>query len=253
MLDPLTASFSPSDVLALRDCAWGPRKRRNAALPMMGRDATWAQMIAMFEGVVIDTLTRLAPRVDWSQLELIGARRVIDHALRCASEAPAFYAGPLYVSGGHLAAIAHWKQARDANAPETPRSAPRGIVEHVLPLATFASGTRILRDPATHLPDVRRAILGPVCVVTRAENLRLPAKHNPDPAHPFQRYAGIADVYRTTDGKRIAATLPYNDHIAAMAQVPAFASGAALMTEGPAFWSEALARSGYRGHAIADD
>ncbi|WP_375271382.1 hypothetical protein [Sphingomonas sp.] len=246
MLNPLPPLFTSEDAVALHRATSSERKRRNAESPTMGRDATWAQMIAIYEGVVIDTLTRLASAPKWSKLELIGARRVIDHAFRCASEPPSFYAGALYVSGGRLAQIARWRAAC-GEGPGGP-AIPRGIVEHVLPLATFASGTRVLKSPAAELPQARRALLGPVCVITREENARLATKTHPDPERPFLRYAGIADVYRTTDGTRLDPDhYTFADHAALMRSVPAYASGAALLDTAAKDWAAALKQSGYTG------
>lgn len=259
MPDPADPPFTPEEVRAICAELWGAAKRRNLLDPDLG-DTPWSAMIAVSEGIVEDMLRRMASRGDrnWRRRELIAFRRAMDMAFRIASEPPAFYGVPLYVSEGLVEAAREAIERRRSSNGQNEGRLNRGILEHVLPLRMFASGTQIIRDPARTLPGIRRAIVGPICRVTSAENGCLPAKSHPDPDLPFLRYAveGVR-VYRVVDGSFVdGRTYRWEDHVEHMMQFPSYASGARMLESGEAHWRGVLAETrfqGFRGVDLDED
>jgi hypothetical protein len=218
-----------TDVLEVVSLIWGPRKRRNLADPDLG-GAPWSATISIYEGLVEDALAR-ARRGGFHKRELIAFRRIIDQCFRNASEAPGFYAVPLYASERYLADAIGALRTHQVKGVNRKPTFARGEREHVLPLSIHASGTEILADPERYLPQARRAVVGPVCRVRKDEHDAMKRKTSPDPEHPFLRYAAAGVVaYRTMDGGRIdPAAWSYEDHLDYMETQPAYATGAALL------------------------
>lgn len=250
MLNSATQRFTPEEVLASCAELWGPAKRRNLMDPDLG-NTPWSAMIAVSEGIIEDILRRMVSRANqgWRRRELIAFRRAMDVTFRIASEPPAFYGVPLYVSGGVVEATCKvLEQRRSSNGQDKGRLS-RGLLEHVLPLRAFASGTQVIRDPVQNLPGIRRAIVGPICRVTSDENKQLPRKEHPDPRYPFLRYTlnGV-EAYRVVDGSHIdGSTYRWEDHVKHMMQFPSYASGAQMLESGEVYWNRVLAETGFRG------
>ena len=235
--------FPPAEVAELCAKLWGRKKWRNLDDPALG-GTPWGAMIAVYEELVEDAIRRMVTRPRWSKRELIAFRRVIDASLRYASEPPAFYGVPLYVSQGVLVGTEREGEPKQV----------LGTLEHVLPLAVLASGTLVINDPCKHLPAVRRAIVGPTCWITTAENRRLPRKSHLDPERPFLRYASEGIVaYRVLDGLRIdGARYGWEEHLDYMLAKPSYAGGARMLAEGEAHWRRVLAETGFRGFGVSD-
>lgn len=210
-------------------------KRANTADPLLGDDCSWADMIDVYEGIAVGIVETMIGRNDWRKRETIAMRRILDTALRNASEPANFYAMPLYVSEdlllgyeGAAASGGRWPADHD---------------EHVLPLAVYASGTNLLADPLRCIPDLRKAVVGPICLITPDENRRLDTKRHPDPQRPFMRYSGKVQAYRVADGMAVdPETWTFQDHVDHMRTVPAYSTGAVRYERGRDMWSGVCSR-----------
>lgn len=217
-------------------------KRANSADPLLGDDCSWADMIDVYESIAVGIVAKMIGRTGWRKRETIAMRRVLDTTLRNASEPANFYAMPLYVSEGLLLA---YEQTASTGARW-----PADHDEHVLPLAIYASGTNLLADPLRCIPDLRKAIVGPICLMTPEENRLLDAKTHPDPDRPFTRYEGRIRAYRTSDGTEVdCATWTFQDHVDHMKTVPAYATGALRYEQGHDMWGDLVRRIG-GGHQV---
>lgn len=206
-------------ICQLRWKAGAAGKRAKTSDPLLGSDCSWADMMDVCEGIAVSIVETMLSREDWRKRETISMRRIIDTAFRNASEPANFYAMPLYLSHGMLLAF--------EKAGETGSKWPSGHDEHVLPLAVYASGTNLLADPLACIPDLRKALVGPICLVTAEENSRLSRKTHPDPNRPFMRYDGLIETYRVLDGVRVyPETWTFQDHLDLMKKVPAYSTGA---------------------------
>jgi hypothetical protein len=196
-------------------------------------------MIDVYESIAVGIVGKMIGRSDWRKRETIAMRRVLDTTLRNASEPANFYAMPLYVSEGLLLAY--------ERAAATGEKWPADHDEHVLPLAIYASGTNLLADPLRHVPDLRKAIVGPICLMTSEENGRLDTKTHPDPERPFMRYRGKVQAYRVSDGTAVdPETYAFQDHVDHMRTVPAYATGAIRYEQGRDMWSDLCAELAQR-------
>lgn len=249
------APLAAEEVIRICKALWKGKKRCNLVDPNLG-DTSWDAMIAVSEGMIEDMVRRMVakPREVWRKRELIVIRRVMDVALRVATEPPAFYGVPLYVSAGVLDAAAAVLERRRASNAKTTERLSRGRIEHVLPLRVFASGTEIIRDPKAKLPGIRRAFVGPICRVTAEEDGKLPRKANADPDRPFLRYAEAeVAAYRVQDGLPVdGRTYCWADHIKHMMAFPSYASGAEMTQGGETHWNRILEETGFRGFPNAD-
>lgn len=220
-------------VRAISEARWKPGRRgkqANTADPMLGQDCTWADIIDVCEGAAIDVVERMLKGSGWRKRETIAMRRIIDTCFRNASEPANFYAMPLYVSEGLLLAM--------EQAAATRSKWPSDHDEHVLPLAIYASGTNLLADPLRHIPDLRKALIGPICLITAEENRLLDTKRHPDPERPFMRYSGKVQAYRVSDGEAIdPETWTFQHHVDHMKTVPAYSTGAIRYEQGGDLWS----------------
>lgn len=225
--------LDPKRVTTICEARWRPGrrgKRANSADPLLGDDCSWADMIDVYEGTAVSIVERMIARTDWRKRETIAMRRILDACFRNASEPAHFYAMPLYVSEGIL--LAFEARMRDGG------SWPSGHDEHVLPLAIYASGTRLLADPAGYLPDLRKALVGPICLMTGEENRKLETKTHPDPQRPFMRYRGNVTAYRVADGAVVdPEAWTFQDHVEHMKTIPAYQTGALRYECGADMWS----------------
>lgn len=223
--------------------------------PNLG-DTPWGAMIAVSEWAIEDMVRRMAsrPREAWRKRQLIVMRRLMDVALRVASEPPTFYGVPLYVSAGVLQAAAAVLERKRTLNDKTGERLARGRIEHVLPLRVFASGTEIIRSPEANLLGIRRAFVGPICRVRKDEDDKLVRKAHADPRRPFLRYAEAGVVaYRVNDGVPvIGETYDWADHIEHMRVFPSYASGADMAEGGEAHWRNIPAETGFAGFPDAE-
>lgn len=230
--------LDPQRVKTICEARWRPGqrgKRVNSADPLLGDDCSWADMIDVYEGTAVSIVERMMAQASWRKRETIAMRRILDACFRNASEPAHFYAMPLYVSEGILLAF----EDRISNGGKW----PAGHDEHVLPLAVYASGTRLLADTAGCLPDLRKALVGPICLMTADENRDLETKTHPDPQRPFMRYSGIVQAYRVADGMPVdPETWTFQDHVDHMKTVPAYETGALRYEGGNDMWSAVAAR-----------
>lgn len=224
--------LSPEQVLAICLKRWPNGKggkRANMQDPLLGSDASWADLIRICENSAIAILSNLLDDRIWRKREMIAMRRIVDTCLRNASEPANFYAMPLYISGGLLKAFEN----------RTEKTWPGFRTEHVLPLAVYASCTNIAADPVGCIPHVRKAMIGPICRVTADEDNRLERKGTPDPARPFLRYRGLIEAYNTVTGERIDPdNWTFDDHVALMKEVPAYSTGADLYAGADNPWND---------------
>lgn len=220
-------------VRAICEARWkaGRRgKRANTADPMLGQDCTWADIIDVCEGAAVGVVEKMLQGTGWRKRETIAMRRIVDTCFRNASEPANFYAMPLYVSEGMLLEMEKAAESRSKWPPD--------YDEHVLPLAIYASGTNLLADPVRCIPDLRKALVGPICMVTSDENRRLDTKKHPDPDHPFMRYRDKVQAYRVADGMPIdPLAWTFQDHVDHMKTVPAYSTGAVRYENGRDLWA----------------
>lgn len=229
-------TLDPARVLGICERRWrnGKRgKRANSADPLLGDECSWADMIDVYEGTAVSIVQRMMARSDWRRRETIAMRRILDTCFRNASEPANFYAMPLYISEGMLLdfdqTIAHGGKWTT------------GHREHALPLAVNASGTKLLADPQGYLPNLRKALVGPICLMTVDENRKLSTKDHPNPELPFLRYRRKVTAYRVMDGVHVDPdTWSFQDHVDHMKTVPAYASGALRYEQGGKLWADLL-------------
>lgn len=240
----------------VRVCAelWKGEKRRNLMDPNLG-DTPWNAIIEVTEGIVEDMVRRMATKPRWRTRELIAFRRVMNTAFRNASEPPAFYGVPLYVSEGVLQGASAELERRQRSNSRSKSKLSRGRLEHALPLGVFASGTRVIRAPRANLPGIRRAFTGPICRVTAEENDLLSAKSHPDPDFPFLRYAKAeVTAYRVMDGIWVdGRTYRWSDHVEHMLGFPSYETGALMLEGGEAHWRRVLDETGFRGEYLEEE
>lgn len=228
--------MEPTRVLTVCGARWPMRKqgkRANLADPLLGDDCSWADMMDVYEATAVQIVMRMLARTDWRKRETIAMRRILDACFRNASEPANFYSMPLYVSGGML--LQFEKTMAEGGKWHA------GHAEHVLPLAIYASGTNLLADPARHIPNLRKALVGPICLMTGKEHEDIETKTHPDPGLPFLRYRGIVDAYRVVDGAWVDPDRwTFQDHIEHMKVFPAYRTGAERYERDADMWAEAL-------------
>jgi hypothetical protein len=237
-------AFEPFEVTYLVGRCWGSKKKKNLASETLGDGISWAENVAVVEEVIEDCIRRSLTSPYQNPRANIARRIIIDKAARTVSDTPHFYSLPLYISENLLVEIENLDiPTRGSNRPKK-LALPKHRREHTVPLAVHCSGEKILANPETSLLNLRRAIASPICYVTKEEDAQLSidrVKSHEIPFYPFQRYVGIATVYRTDTGERIdPAKFTYRHHLGVMALHPAYASILSLVTAGKNFWRDKL-------------
>lgn len=152
----------------------------------------------------------------------------------------------LYVTGAYLRYLEDPKSDLQLSPDE------RGVrFEHVVPVKFSLPEKCLVQDPLGALASpeepglqhlgwlnrIARAVLTPICYVTRHEDVRLDRLGTPDWTHPFRRYGDPAilrdapnapiEVYETEHGRAITAfeTFGWEDHLQLMAASDVFRPG----------------------------
>lgn len=227
--------MTQDEAMRIIDSLWSDRKRRNLASPTLGGGETWRDAILAAEEVVEDALRRVAssplvgPRIN------IVRRNAINDAVRKATHFAPFYSRELYVSTRLLEGAAQRMQEGRSGA----KAFPGRRFEHVIPLSVHGSGTRLIEEMATELPMLRRALLGPTCLVTTEEDAGLKdrVKTHPRPFVPFLRYEGLVEVRRTDTGAIVEPNaFTFRDHLRYMSTQPGYATAVPLFAHGARRW-----------------
>jgi hypothetical protein len=231
--------MNENEALQIIGILWGQRKRSNLNNPALGGGDTWHDAILAAEEVVEDALRRVmtSPLVG-SRINIV-RRNAINDAVRKATRFAPFYSRELYVSTGLLEGAAQ-KIERGLSGL---KALPARRFEHVIPLSVHGSGTRLIQDVSTELPMLRRALLGPTCLVTEEEDklLKDRVKTHPRPLLPFLRYHRLVEVRRTNDGSIVEAnTFTFRDHIRYMESMPGYATAVPLFGHGKRRWRRFL-------------
>lgn len=231
--------MNDNDALRIVGVLWGNRKRRNLESPTLGGGDTWHDAILAAEEVVEDALRRVvtSPLVG-SRINIV-RRNAINDAIRKATRFASFYSRELYVSTGLLEGAARKIERGLSGA----KAFPSRRFEHVIPLSIHGSGTRLIENVSTELPMLRRALLGPTCLVTEEEDklLKDRVKTHPRPLLPFLRYKGLVEVRRTDNGSIVKAdTFTYRDHLRYMKTMPGYATAVPLFSRGKPHWRRFL-------------
>lgn len=231
--------MNDNDALRIAGVLWSKRKRCNLESPTLGGGDTWHDAILAAEEVVEDALRRVmtSPLVG-GRINIV-RRNAINDAVRKATRFAPFYSRELYVSTKLLEGAA-LKIERGLSGS---KALPSRRFEHVVPLSVHGSGTRLIEDVSTELPMLRRALLGPTCLVTEEENklLKDRVKTHPRPLLPFLRYRGLVEVRRTDDGSIVKAeTFTFRDHLRYMEAMPGYATAVPLFSRGKRHWRRFL-------------
>lgn len=230
-----------AEAVRLCDRMWSGAEAHNLQCPRAGGDATWAEIIAVCEELILTVLALHLKDPSGSKRAEIERRCALDGVARRASVYPTFYSRPLYVSDGFLEEVS----AADVRQTAAGRGRyklvePPSCQEHVIPVSVHGSGKKILGNPEMHLPRIRRTFLAPICLITKTEDdgvRKRNVKGHEAPFHPFSRYQGIATVRRTDTGEAIdPERFTFRDHLRLMSGHPVFATAVPLFRNGAATW-----------------
>lgn len=169
-------------------------------------------------------------------------KKRVQRDLRVANEFFKSVIPPPFVSGGYVRLLVELEWESNLCLDEQGQ-----VYEHVIPMTLTLSGGSFLADPLACFQPAKedgvpkafgplvRALLAPVCWVSKHEDLRLDRLYHPDWRRPFARYAEEAvtrdapdspiEVYRTRTGEQIKnlAEFTWADYRTELAATPAYA------------------------------
>jgi hypothetical protein len=212
--------------------------------PYLGGDDTWNSAILAAEEIVEDVMTRILRSNNQGLRVNITRRCCINDTVRKVTNFVPFYSRILYISTNLLreTSISIQEGAKGKRALRSYK------FEHVIPLAVYGSGTRIIENPICELPRLRRAILSPTCLITLREDnlLKRNIKSHPCPFLPFSRYKNDVEVRRTDTGEIVDPyRFNFRDHMRHMMAHPAYATAVPLLAGGKRRWREYLNEVGH--------